>query len=188
MIKRIVGAGVAALTIAAGSVALTASPAVAAGTDGKVISRTNLRIHNAPSVHAAGVGSYKPGKTIPLTCKTTGTTVDGNNIWYEVPIAGDGPPHWVAARYVQNIGKAPGWCGNDERFVGKATASLTKRAAPNTADARVGSYAKGAGVDIICKATAQSIGGNKFWYWTSSHRWVSARYVDNVGSAPNWCL
>jgi hypothetical protein len=186
MIKKMIGAGVAALAVAAGSVALTTSPAFAAGGDGKVISKTNLIVRHAPSTHASNVGSIKPGKTIPLSCKVTGTTVDGNSIWYLLP--GGDSPEWVSARYVQNIGKAPSWCGNDERFVGKATASLTKRTAPNTADARAGSYGKGAGVDIICKVTAQNVGGNKFWYWTTSHRWVSARYVDNVGRAPNWCV
>jgi hypothetical protein len=186
MIKKFIGASAAALAVAAGSIAWAAAPASAAGGDGKVISKTNLVVRHAPSTHAKSVGSIKPGQVIPLSCKVTGTNVDGNNRWYLLP--GSDSPEWVSARYIQNIGSAPGWCGNDERFVGRTTATVTRRVAPNTADASAGSYAKGAGVDIICKASAQNIDGNKIWYWTTNHQWVSARYVSNVGRAPNWCV
>lgn len=185
MIKKVIGVGVAALTAAAGTVALTASPALAAGGDGKVISKTNLTVRRAPSTHSVALGSIKPGKIIPLECKVTGTDVGGNNRWYLLP--GGDTPEWVSARYIQNIGTAPDWCGNDERFVGRTTVALTRRVGPNTADAGAGTYAKGAGVDIICKTTAQNVDGNNRWYWTTAHRWVAARYVDNVGRAPNWC-
>jgi|GEM_PF-6855152 hypothetical protein len=186
MIKKLIATSAAALAVGAGSVAATAGTASAAGGDGKVISKTNLVVRHAPSIHAKSVGSIKPGKVIPLSCKATGTTVDGNNRWYLLP--GSDTPEWVSARYIKNIGTAPGWCGNKERFVGRTTAALTRRVAPNTADAKAGTYAKGAGVDIICKASAQNIDGNKIWYWTTGHQWVSARYVSNVGRAPNWCV
>lgn len=186
MIKKVIHVGIAAATLAAGSLALTAGPAFATATDGKVISKTNLTVRHAPSIHSKAIGSIKPGKIIPLSCKVTGTSVDGNNRWYLLP--GSDNPEWVSARYIKNLGAAPDRCGNDERFVGRTTTSLVRRVGPNTADARSGSYGPGAGVDIICKVRAQSIGGNKLWYWTTGHRWVSARYVNNVGRAPNWCV
>lgn len=186
MITKIIGAGVAAATVVAGSLTLTAHPAFAVATDGKVISKTNLTVRHAPSTHSKAVASIKPGKIIPLSCKVTGTVVDGNSRWYRLP--GSDSPEWVSARYIKNLGTAPDQCGNDERFVGRTTTSVTRRVGPNTADARGGSYASGAGVDIICKVSAQSIAGNKIWYWTTGHRWVSARYIANVGRAPNWCV
>jgi uncharacterized protein YraI len=185
MIKKVVGVAAATLTATAGLVALNIAPAHAAG-DGKVISTTNLTVRNAPTSKATAVGSIKPGKVIPLSCKVTGTSVDGNNRWYQLP--GGDSPEWVSARYIRNIGTAPYWCGNDERFVGRTTASVRVRVGPNTRDASVKTLADGAGVDIICKTTSQSVDGNKRWYWTTGKRWVSARYIDNVGRAPNWCV
>lgn len=185
MIKKIAGLAAATLTASAALVAMSATTADAAG-DGKVISKTDLTVRHAPSSHSKAVGSIKPGKIIPLNCKVTGTTVEGNDRWYLLP--GGDEPEWVSARYVKNLGDAPGWCGNDERFVGKATTKTRVRVAPNTADKAVDTLSKGEGVDIICKANAKNIDGNKRWYWTTDKKWVSARYVDNVKKSPNWCV
>jgi len=185
MIKKMVSLAAATLTASAALVAMTATTADAAG-DGKVISRTNLTVRHAPSTHANAVGSIKPGKVIPLNCKVTGSSVGGNNRWYLLPGGDEG--EWVSARYIKNLGSAPGWCGNDERFVGKATANVRVRVGPNTQDTAVDTLGKGDGIDIICKTNAKNVDGNTRWYWTKDHRWVSARYVDNVGRSPNWCV
>jgi uncharacterized protein YraI len=184
MIKKILGMAATVLMATAGTAVLATTPAYAAG-DGKVTSSTNLSVRNAPTTKAKTVGSIKPGKIIPLACKVTGTSVGGNNRWYQLP--GDAP-QWVSARYVQNLGTAPAWCGNAERFVGRTSATVRVRVAPNTGDAVVRTLSRGAGVDIICKTTSQSVDGNSRWYWTTDRRWVAARYVSNVGSTPNWCV
>ena len=113
-----------------------------------------------------------------------GTSLGGNDVWYALPPTLN---EWVSARYVATVGPAPDWCGTDERFVGRATAKLTKRTGPTTAASSAGSLAKGAGVDIICKLPGQNVNGNTRWYYLTDGRWVSARYVDNVGRAPGWC-
>ncbi|HEY9291838.1 MAG TPA: hypothetical protein VIP98_11210 [Microlunatus sp.] len=187
MIKKVVGVATATLTAAAGVMALGATSAQAQSSEGKIIANTSLSVRYAPSTHAKAVDSIKRGKVVPLECKVTGTSVDGNNRWYLLPGDSHGGHEWIAARYVQNIGPVPGWCGTDELFVGRAAAAVSVRKGPNTADTRVRTLAKGAGVDLVCKLQAQKVDGNGLWYWTKDHNWVSARYVDNVGRAPNYC-
>ncbi|QDP97947.1 hypothetical protein FOE78_20400 [Microlunatus elymi] len=187
MIKKVVGVATATLTAAAGVVALGATSAQAQESEGKIIAKTGLTVRYAPSTHAKAVDSVKRGEVFPLECKVTGTSVDGNNRWYLLPGDSHGGHEWIAARYVQNIGPAPGWCGTAERFVGKAATAVSVRRGPTTADGRVRTLGKGAGVDLICKLPSQNVNGNSLWYWTKDHNWVSARYIDNVGRAPNYC-
>jgi len=73
-------------------------------------------------------------------------------------------------------------------YQGKVTASvLTVRSAPTSAAAKVGSLARGTAVKIHCKVFGPRVDGNDLWYKLSSGRWVTARYVSNVGSAPRFC-
>lgn len=185
MITKAIRAGALVLATAVAGGLMTSAPAHAQGSyEGKVISKTNLSVRYGPSSATKRMGSVKPGKVIPLHCKVRGSSVGGNDIWYALPPTFN---EWVSARYVDNVGAAPDWCGNSERFVGRTTAKLTKRAAPTSASAAKGSYNSGAGVDIICKLKGQNVSGNNLWYWTTGKRWVAARYVDNVGRAPHWC-
>lgn len=159
------------------------SDAHAVGGDGRVVA-TTLHVRYGPTTASKARGSFKKGDLIPLACKLRGTSVDGNNIWYALPPTLN---EWVSARYVENVGAAPGWCGTDERYVGKATEKLTKRTGPTTSASKAGTVAKGARVNIICKLPGQNVKGNTRWYYLTDGRWVSARYVDNVGKAPGWC-
>lgn len=163
-----------------------AVPAHAAGTDGKVIANGGVTVRSAPSTHAGSKGTIAEGKTIPIECKVRGTTVDSNDIWYALPPTTN---EWVSARYVSNVGAAPDWCaGGRTPAAGWTTAVLTARNGPTTADARRGStLAKGAKISVVCKVDSQSVRGNTRWYLTTDSRWVSARYVTNVGAAPGWC-
>ncbi|WP_166350151.1 SH3 domain-containing protein [Phytoactinopolyspora limicola] len=68
-----------------------------------------------------------------------------------------------------------------------ASTSLNVRAAPTSAAPKVGSLARGAKVKIQCKVFGPSVGGNDLWYKLSSGKWVTARYVSNVGAAPHFC-
>ena len=77
------------------------------------------------------------------------------------------------------------------RYVGQVDANrgLVAHYVPTSAAPRYGSYADGARLRLVCKVRSVSIGGNDLWYLVkgSKRRWVSARYVDNVGSAPRSC-
>jgi hypothetical protein len=42
---------------------------------------------------------------VNIICKLEGQPVSGNDLWY---FSTD--HRWVAARYVKNVGRSPGWC------------------------------------------------------------------------------
>lgn len=65
--------------------------------------------------------------------------------------------------------------------------SLRVRSAPNLAATAVGSVNPGQIINITCKVNGQWVDGNPRWYQLGENRWVSARYVENVGQAPKWC-
>ena len=179
-LKTVVAAG--ALVTAS---LLTAAPAYAQSTYvGKVTANGGLTVRHLPTTASATEGRLNNGQQIEIICKVRGSSVNGNDSWYSLPPTLN---EWVSARYVQNIGSAPRWCGSTERFVGRTTAAVKKRAAPTTASAQVGSLANGAGVNIICKLEGQPVSGNDLWYFSTDHRWVAARYVKNVGRSPGWC-
>lgn len=189
MIKQAlrVAAVLAAATVGGGMI--TAGPAQAQpgdpARDGKVISNGSLTVRYGPTSASAKEGSIPSGKIIPLGCKVRGQSVDGNNIWYSLPPTIN---EWVSARYVQNIGGTPGWCGTTARYTGKVTQTLTLRTGPTTAASSAGTLAPGLTSTIICKLPGQSVAGNDRWYYLTNGRWVSARYIDNVGIAPDWCV
>lgn len=72
-------------------------------------------------------------------------------------------------------------------YQGRVTATLNVRSAPTTAAADVGTLRTGATISIQCKVFGPSVGGNTLWYKLSTGRWVTARYVANIGSAPRFC-
>lgn len=176
----------AALTTAAAvATALVASPstATAAPSDpvarGVVVAQGGLIGHLRPSVHAPANYTFGNGSKISLSCKVSGTVVDGNNRWYLVLAEGDA--NWVSARYVSNVGPAPDPCDpSDGTFAAKTTARVTKRVGPTTADASAGSYAKGQKLRVQCFTDS----GQK-WYLTDGGRWVRAAYVST--SSVRYC-
>ena len=184
MIKTsITAAGLGLATALAGGL-IAATPAHAAGDyEGEVLA-SSLTVRYGPTTASKAQGTLEQGQVIPLVCKVRGTSVGGNNVWYALPPTLN---EWVAARYVDNVGAAPDWCGTDARFAGKTTAKLTKRTGPTTAASSAGTVAKGAKVTIVCKLPGQNVKGNTKWYYLTDGRWVAARYVQNVGKAPGWC-
>jgi hypothetical protein len=171
-----------AIALSGGFIAATPAHATDGG-DGKVVA-TSLTVRYGPTAATKALGHFTQGDIIPLACKVHGTPVDGNDIWYSLPPTLN---EWVSARYVENVGAAPDFCGTDERFVGKTTVKLTKRTGPTAKASSAGSVAKGAKLTIICKLPGQNVHGNTRWYYLTDGRWVSARYVSNVGAAPGWC-
>jgi len=185
MISRTIRAAAAAVASAV-AIGLSATlPAQAdADADGLVVAAGGLTVRQLPTTSSTAKGRLADGTTVSIICKVRGSSVDGNNLWYLLPPTLN---EWVSARYVRNVGAAPGWCGNDERFVGRTTTAVTKRVAPTTAAAASGGLARGVRVTIICKLPGQVVGGNNRWYYLTDGRWVAARYVANVGPAPGWC-
>jgi hypothetical protein len=65
----------------------TTSPGVAPPTPvtpaSGVTTASSLRIRQSPSTAAAIVGNYPRGTVIGIVCQTTGTSVEGNDTWYQ---------------------------------------------------------------------------------------------------------
>ncbi|GAA1578754.1 hypothetical protein GCM10009789_35430 [Kribbella sancticallisti] len=73
-------------------------------------------------------------------------------------------------------------------YRGKVVASaLNVRSAPTAAAGRVGTLRNGTTISIQCKVYGPSVRGNARWYKLSTGKWVTARYVANIGPAPRWC-
>ncbi|WP_053202412.1 SH3 domain-containing protein [Jiangella muralis] len=72
-------------------------------------------------------------------------------------------------------------------YKGRITEGVNARSAPTSASTKVGSYAKGATITIQCKVYGPAVSGNSLWYKVANGRWVSARYVANIGAAPRFC-
>jgi hypothetical protein len=68
-----------------------------------------------------------------------------------------------------------------------ASSSLTVRSAPTSASARAGTLNRGAIVSMSCKVFGPTVGGNSLWYKLATGRWVTARFVANIGVAPRFC-
>jgi uncharacterized protein YgiM (DUF1202 family) len=76
----------------------------------------------------------------------------------------------------------------DTTYKGKVTTTtLNVRKAPTSASAKVGSLSKGTTIKIECKVLGPRVDGNALWYKLATGRWVTARYVSNVGAAPRFC-
>ncbi|MGW7003184.1 SH3 domain-containing protein [Streptomyces sp. NPDC054933] len=76
-------------------------------------------------------------------------------------------------------------------FQGRVIAhgGLNVREMPTTHSRIVGLNAEGSLVSIHCKVNGEWIKGNPRWYKLTgkTHGWSSARYILNVGPAPEWC-
>ena len=92
-----------------------------------MIANGGLTVRHLPTTASAVEGKFNNGQQIEIICKVRGSSVNGNNLWYALPPTLN---EWVSARYVQNIEAAPRWCGSTQRFIGRTTAAVKKRAAP----------------------------------------------------------
>lgn len=73
-------------------------------------------------------------------------------------------------------------------YQGKVTAkSLAIRTLPTTVAWKRGALAKGKTIKLVCKVKTVKVDGNNLWYMLGKNRWVSARYVSNLGPAPEFC-
>ncbi len=176
--------GALASTVVAGAVVATPASAETLA-QGRVVAGGGVVVRSLPTTASENFGVYAKGERVTLLCKLRGSTVDGNAVWYRTPSEGS---TWVSARYVANVGPAPAYCGSSARYTGRTTATVTKREAPTTRTAAHGTVAKGLKVSVICKWEGDTVAGNAIWYHLTDGRWISARYVTNVGKAPELCL
>jgi uncharacterized protein YraI len=78
--------------------------------------------------------------------------------------------------------------GHDYRGKVVSKINLTTRLVPTTASEAIGSAKPGQRVHLFCKVRGNSVDGNNIWYaYPGANKWVSARYVANIGAAPRWC-
>lgn len=182
-ISRKIAGLMAAGGLLAGAVALGPGIAQAATANTGTVTTSSLAVRYGPNTASTKVGAVERG-LIPIDCWLRGNSVDGNDRWYALPPTLN---EYVSARYVRVVGSVPE-CGTSSRtFTGKTTVAVRKRTGPTTAASQAGSVAKGQRVTIECKIPGQKVGGNANWYYLSDGRWLPARYVSNVGAAPQWC-
>lgn len=165
----------AAGLVAAATLVVGAAPAPAAPTyQGRVVATGGVVQRTAPSTHVGTTGAgIRKGAVVTLDCQLNGTVVGGNQRWYKV----HGRDAWIAARYVQNIGRAPVACTGGQWAYETRTGTNIRRG-PSTLDAKIGSLPRGTEVLSRWVTTrGQSVGGNRTWVaveTTNGNRgWIS---------------
>lgn len=71
----------------------------------KGVTTASLTKREGPSSYDRRVSTLRKGTTVKIVCKVANNKIDGNKLWY---YTSDG--NWISARYVRNVGKAPGYC------------------------------------------------------------------------------
>ena len=93
--------------VSARYVAVVGSTPPDCGTDARFTGTTTTALtqRTGPTRAAAAAGTLARGTKVSIVCKLPGQPVAGNALWYSLTNG-----RWVAARYVSNVGAAPGWC------------------------------------------------------------------------------
>lgn len=68
-----------------------------------------------------------------------------------------------------------------------AQSGLNVRSDPSTSSEAQATLTDGTELRITCKTQGETIEGDPTWYKLGFQRWVSARYVANLGPQPDWC-
>lgn len=94
----------------------------------------------------------------------------------------------VAVPAVSLIATTSAQAGNTDMYKGEVIAkTLTIRMHPTTYGKDLGRLKKGAVIQFGCKVKAVPVDGNRLWYMVLGGGNVPARYVKNIGKAPDWC-
>ncbi|MET7570836.1 SH3 domain-containing protein [Streptomyces sp. NPDC005492] len=72
-----------------------------------VVTANHLALRSRPDRGSRVIRYAHRGERVSIFCKTRGSNVQGNNLWY---LLTDGTWAWGSARYIDNIGPAPRWC------------------------------------------------------------------------------
>ena len=153
------------------------SPADAStGYVGRVDAHRGLVAHYVPTAAAPRYGGYADGTRLRLVCKVHSVPIGGNDLWYLVQ---GSKRRWVSARYVENIGSAPRFCGDGRASRGRVTAHrLNRREAPTLRAAEQGTLERHDRVRIVCWVDGLGEGdGDTQWYQLANGSWVSADYI-----------
>lgn len=131
-----------------------------------------LNIRSDASTSASVVGSLANNTTFRAVAQKTGTSVNGNNVWYRIQGRG-----WVSAAYVSEVSSGS---NNTEQNINKefrTTATLNIRSDASTSANIVGSLSNNASFRAVAQKTGTSVNGNNIWYRIEGRGWVSAAYV-----------
>ncbi|WP_270286701.1 glucosaminidase domain-containing protein [Enterococcus casseliflavus] len=131
-----------------------------------------LNIRSDASTSASVVGSLANNTTFRAVAQKTGTSVNGNNVWYRIQGRG-----WVSAAYVSEVSSGS---NNTEQSINKefrTTATLNIRSDASTSANIVSSLSNNASFRAVAQKTGTSVNGNNIWYRIEGRGWVSAAYV-----------
>ena len=173
--------------VVSSAAALSSTPAGAATTSvGRVDANHGLLGHYVPTAAAPRYGHYADGARIRIVCKVRSVSIGRNDRWYLVR---GSARRWVSARYVDNVGAAPGRCGDGRRSRGRVTvAALNRREAPSLRAAKAGTLHRHDRVSIICWVDGLGEGpGDLQWYQLGNGTWVSAKHVGPTSRRVELC-
>ncbi len=142
--------------------------------------RTNaaLNIRSDASTSASVVGSLASNATFRAVAQKTGTSVNGNNVWYRIQGRG-----WVSAAYVTEVTAGS---NSSEQSINKefrTTATLNIRSDASTSARIVGSLLNNSSFRAVAQKTGTSVNGNNVWYRIEGRGWVSAAYVQETNAS-----
>ncbi|MFS0921995.1 glucosaminidase domain-containing protein [Enterococcus casseliflavus] len=137
-----------------------------------------LNIRSDASTSASVVGSLASNATFRAVAQKTGTSVNGNNVWYRIQGRG-----WVSAAYVTEVTAGS---NSSEQSINKefrTTATLNIRSDASTSARIVGSLLNNSSFRAVAQKTGTSVNGNNVWYRIEGRGWVSAAYVQETNAS-----
>ncbi|MGM0140976.1 glucosaminidase domain-containing protein [Enterococcus sp. AZ160] len=137
-----------------------------------------LNIRSDASTSASVVGSLASNATFRAVAQKTGTSVNGNNVWYRIQERG-----WVSAAYVTEVNTGS---NSSEQSINKefrTTATLNIRSDASTSARIVGLLVNNSSFRAVAQKTGTSVNGNNVWYRIEGRGWVSAAYVQETNAS-----
>lgn len=137
-----------------------------------------LNIRSDASTSSSVVGSLASNATFRAVAQKTGTSVNGNNVWYRIQGRG-----WVSAAYVTEVTAGS---NSSEQSINKefrTTATLNIRSDASTSARIVGSLLNNSSFRAVAQKTGTSVNGNNVWYRIEGRGWVSAAYVQETNAS-----
>ncbi|AEW95550.1 MULTISPECIES: SH3 domain-containing protein [Streptomycetaceae] len=74
---------------------------------GRVEAQKGLRIRNESRIGSRMLGSFRNGTMVELACRSKGSPVDRNDVWYRLGRHNSG---WISGRFVRIVGSTPRLC------------------------------------------------------------------------------
>lgn len=138
--------------------------------------------HLAPSTEAPRDYVFNDGDRVSVDCRTSGTTVKGNDTWYL--IAGEGDASWVSGRYLDVKGQ-PEDCGLAVTIPVTVTKQTEVNEGPSSDDVPLDTLSKGDGMEAHCYVDAAATGQpEQHWVLLSESGWVRSSALDASKAIP----